>query len=334
VDRLKHIPNYLKLLLRILITAAALTWVVRQIDFPTFKQALVQADWRMLVLVWLLRGSLFWVRSYKFQLILKKLDCKASVNTLFRASAVMTLYGLIMPGMLSLAAKWYILKRATGKGSHLVSAMLYNQVSIMVVLVAVGLLALVVTNPLTQLEVTRAQAGWFSAGAIGLFIIVLFAFGTMLSQHAGRHFDRVAEAILHTMPSFIHRKGHEILDQLRIFRTAGAPFHLCIALFTFLTSSVGEGLVYFMAAKAANISLPIMLFVWIQATVYILGRVPIFIGNCGAREIVIIGLLGIYHIDKHHALLMSAIIFSAYIFIAFLGALYQIVWSVNRKAPA
>jgi uncharacterized membrane protein YbhN (UPF0104 family) len=311
-----------------------LTWVVRQIDFSALKQAVLQADWRILIVVWLLRMSLFWIRSYKFQLILKKLDCRASVNTLFGASAIMALYGLIMPGMLSLAAKWFVIKRATGKGSHIVSAMLYNQVSIMVMMIAVGLLALVLTNPLAQLQVTPAQAGWFSGGVIAVFIVVLLVFGTLLSQYAGKEFDVIAEWMLCHMPAFIHRKGHEILDQLRLFRIVKARFHIGIAIITLVTSPVGCGVLYYLAGRAAHITVPFMVFIWIQAIVYILGRIPISIANCGVREFVIIGLLGVYHIDKSLALLMSGIIFSSYIVIALLGALYQIVWSINRKPSA
>ena len=86
------------------------------------------------------------------------------------------------------------------------------------------------------------------------------------------------------------------------------------------------------AAKATNISsVPFMVLVWVQAIIYILGRIPISIANCGVREFVLIGLLGIYGIDQSLALLMSAIVFSAYIFMPFIGALYQILWSLSKK---
>ena len=74
-----------------------------------------------------------------------------------------------------------------------------------------------------------------------------------------------------------------------------------------------------------------MVLIWLQAIVYILGRIPISVANCGVREYILIGLLSIYSIDEPDALLMSAIIFSAHVFLAFIGALYQLAWSLNKK---
>ncbi len=74
-----------------------------------------------------------------------------------------------------------------------------------------------------------------------------------------------------------------------------------------------------------------MVFIWLQAIVYILGRIPISVANCGVREFALTSLLSLYGIAKSDALLMSAIIFSAHIFLAFIGALYQLSWSFKKK---
>jgi len=326
--------SLIKFSLRILITLITLVLIFHWVDLRQFKQTLVQADWGMLAVVWLVNTSLFWIRSLRLRLILSKLDCDVSINTLFGSSAAMALYGIFMPGMLSLAAKWYIIKRATGKGSHIISGMLYNQVSIMVIMVAVGLLALMFTNPLEQLQVSPKQIKWVSAGCLLLFLTVLLAFTAVLSQRVGRQFDGVADFALSHMPAFIQHKAGEILRQIRVFRTIRGRFHLLIALLGLVTGAAGGTVVYMSAAKAAHITLPITVFVWLHAIVYILGRIPISVANCGIREFVIIGFLGMYGVERSQALLMSGIIFSAYIFMAFLGALYQISWSLRKKRPS
>jgi hypothetical protein len=55
------------------------------------------------------------------------------------------------------------------------------------------------------------------------------------------------------------------------------------------------------------------------------------VANLGVREITLVGLLGIYGVEKSQALLMSMILFSALVFMAIIGAIYQIYWAVSSK---
>jgi len=323
--------KWLKLILRLLVTSGALVWVLYLVDLSQVKAAMEQADWTFLVLVWLFNAALFWLRSYRFQLILKKLGCFASVNTLFSASAMMALYGMVMPGMLSLAAKWYVIKKATGKGGHVVSAMVYNQVTIMVVMVAFGLLALGVTNPLAQLDLTETQITWLSCTAICLFLIILGAFAFLLSQRAGAKMDRVLLRTVRLTPEIFRKKAAPILEYLQIFRTLGPGFHITILTIGLLTGALGGGVLYMLAAKATHIQVPFIAYIWMHVIIFVLGRIPVTLSNCGLREFVLMGLLGVYGVDKPVALLMSMIIFSAHIFMAFIGALYQISGSLAKK---
>jgi hypothetical protein len=244
----------------------------------------------------------------------------------------MALYGMIMPGMLSLAAKWYVIKRATGKGGHVISAMFYNQVSMMVVMTAFGLLMLVMTNPSKELSLTDSQAHWLSIGGVLLFVIIALIFTCVLSRKAGRYIDHILDRLVACLPQVIRLKVEVVLNQIRVFRTLGPGFHLMIALLALITGPLGGGVFYLLAAHATNIeTIPLMVLIWVQAFIFLLGRIPISIANCGVREFALIGLLGIYGIDQSLALLMSAIVFSAYIFMAFIGALYQILWSLFKK---
>ena len=58
---------------------------------------------------------------------------------------------------------------------------------------------------------------------------------------------------------------------------------------------------------------------------------PISVANLGVREVTLIGLLGIYGVEKSQALLMSMILFSALVFMAIIGAMYQMYWAVSSK---
>lgn len=323
--------KWLKLCLRLSVTGVGLLVVFVLVDLEDLKIVAKQADRRFLVLIWIFNASLFLARSYRFQLILRKLKCFVSVNTLFASSAMMALYGMVLPGVLSLTAKWYVIKRATGKGGHVISAMVYNQVSIMVAMVAFGLLALAVTNPLSQLGLTQSQAGWLSVVGIMMFLVIIGMFVALLSRRVGCYVDRLLQGCIKPLPDLIRAKADLVLEQIRVFRTLGPGFHITILVFGLVTGALGGGVLYMLAARATHISVPFMALVWMQAVIYILGRIPVSISNCGVREIVLMGLLGVYGVDRSVAFLMSMIVFSAHIFMAFLGALYQISWSLSRK---
>jgi len=161
-----------KLLIRILITTGLLLWVFSQIDLEQFRQTIKTARWHFLFAVWVLTVILFWIRSMKMKLILKKQSCDVATATIFGATAVTCLYSMILPGILSTGVKWYILKKGTGKGSNILSSMLYNQLSATVVLMVFGLAALMLTNP-TSLSQANTENQWLLPGYnSNLFTIV------------------------------------------------------------------------------------------------------------------------------------------------------------------
>ena len=93
-----------------------------------------------------------------------------------------------------------------------------------------------------------------------------------------------------------------------------------------------HGLFSYLAAQSVGISsVPALVFVWMYVLVYLLGRLPISLANCGVREFVLVGVLGAYGIDSSAALLMSVILFAAQLFLALIGALYQLSWSLQRN---
>ena len=77
-----------KLIIRILITAGLLIWVFSQIDFKQFLQTTKSAKWQFLIAVWIVTVILFWIRSMKMRLILKKQSCLISTITIFGATAI------------------------------------------------------------------------------------------------------------------------------------------------------------------------------------------------------------------------------------------------------
>ncbi|MHC4555736.1 MAG: lysylphosphatidylglycerol synthase transmembrane domain-containing protein [Planctomycetota bacterium] len=319
------------LLIRILITTGLLIWVFSRIDLQQFWQTVRTARWQFLIAVWGLTVVIFWIRSINLQLILKKQNCKVNVTTIFGASAVTSLYSMILPGVLSTGAKWYILKKGSGKGSNVLSSMLYNQLSTMVVMTVFGLAALMIANP-TSLLIANAENQWLLPVVCGtLLVAVLFVTLLLLNKLAGSKILEALRFLLRPFPTKIRQKGQEIPNQIAVFQAVGWRFHLTVALITIIGTLVGGVITYILAAKSANITAPMPVFVLLCAVIYILGRVPISVANLGVREVTLVGFLAIYNVEKSAALLMSMILFSALVVMAIIGSIYQIIWAVSAK---
>lgn len=323
--------QFAKLLIRLLITTGLLIWVFSLIDLEQFRQAVKTARWQLLIAVWVLTVIIFWINSIKMQLILKKQACNVRVTTLFGASAVTLFYSMIIPGILSTGVKWYILKKNTGKSTNVLSSMLYNQTSIMVVMTVFGLAALMITNP-ASLSTANTENQWLLPAVCGMLITVIILVSLLLlNSRAGGKIIKAIGVLLRPLPVKIRQKAQEILEQAAIFQTAGAGFHLTIASITIIVNLIGGVFTYFLSAKAANITAPVGVLVWLCAAIYILGKVPISLANLGVREVTLVGFLAIYGVDKPQALLMSMILFSTIVVMAVIGAMYQLFWTVTAN---
>jgi len=324
----------IKLLIRILVTTGLLLWVFSQIDISQFGHAIRTAKWQLLIAVWALTVFFFWIRSVKMQLILKKQDCSSGIATIFKASAVTSLYSMILPGVLSTGAKWYILKKDTGKGSNVLSSMVYNQLFTIYIMIVFGLAALMITNPIILLK-ADVNNRWLLPLICGILLTVIILISLLLlNSRTGNKINICIGFLLKPFPLNIQQKGREILDQIAVFQTAGAGFHLKIALITIIDTLICSIIVYLLSARAANIDARVDVLVWICAAIFVLGRMPISMANLGVREVTLVGILGIYGVEKSQALLMSMIIFSSLIFMAVIGAIYQISWALSSKKHA
>jgi uncharacterized membrane protein YbhN (UPF0104 family) len=324
-----------KLFIRILITSGLLLWVFSQDDIKgQFWAAVEAARWQFLFAVWGLTILFFLINSIKLKFILKKQGCEVDIPTIFGASAVTSLYSMIIPGMLSTGAKWYILKKNTGNGSSVLSSMLYNQLSIMVVMAMIALAALIVTNP-TSLVLTNTKNQWLLPVVCSVLLaaIMLISFLLLNNRTGGKIIDAF-RVLLGPFPARIRNKGLVFLDQISVFQTVGVGFHLTVASFTAIAGLVVGVLIYILAARAANVTAPLGVFVWLCALIYVLGRMPISLANLGVREVTLVGVLSIYGVEKSQALLMSMIVFSTIIVMAVIGAIYQILWAVTAKKSA
>jgi uncharacterized membrane protein YbhN (UPF0104 family) len=325
-----HTRQLVKFLIRISITAGLLIFVFSRIDIQQFWQTVKTARWEFLVAAWGLVLIIFIINSINMRLILKKQGCNVGISTLFGASAIASLYSIVMPGMLSSVVKWYILKKDTGKGSNVLSSMLYNQLVMTFVVITFGLVALIITNP-TTIILTNAENRWLLPIVCGILLMVIITvFLLLLNHRTGGKFVKICSFLLRPLPAKIRQKGEKIPEQIAIFQTVGWRFHLATASIFIISNVIGIFFIYVFSARAAHITVPAGIFVWLFAVIYLLEKLPISVANLGVREVTVIGTMALYGVDASSALLMSMIIFSITIFMAIIGAVYQLCWIAPR----
>ena len=311
-----------KLLVRVLITLLLLIWVFTKIDFRQFADIAKRADWRFLLLSWVLTITGFWMLSFKMRLIMKRLDCEIQTRTVFAASAITSLYGMVLPGILDVSAKWYILKLHTGKPSHILSGMVYNQFTETVMVIIFGLSALILTNPTTSLKLPLI--------CIFLLIAIILCCLLLFNRFTGPKLTNLFGLTLKWLPIRIKTVIEKILGQLSTFQIANWKFHLQVSSLTIVAIIIGI-IIYVFAAQAAGITVPLGVLVWQSSLIYLLGRLPISVADLGVREITIVESLAQYGISAPEALLMSMVIFSTRILMVLIGIICQIAWAVKKQ---
>ena len=313
----------LKLLIRAAVTSGLLIWVFHRIDRQQLVEAFKTAKWYFLIAVWALILTIYWIESKKLMFILKKQNCVLHNTVIFRASAITAFYSLIMPGMLSMGVKWYILKKRTGKGTNVFSSMAYNQFSSIVTMTVFALAALILTNP-AAIGITNSKSRQLLPIFCGILLVVIVLFCLLLlNNRTGSKIISAIGYLLKPLPESIRRKARQILEQIAVFRVVGWWFHLLMILITVVGILVGGIVMYMFAAKAANIIVPLSVFVWLWPVIYILQRVPISIANLGVREATLATLLPIYGVAPSKAVMMSMVLFSALVFMAIIGAVFN-----------
>jgi uncharacterized membrane protein YbhN (UPF0104 family) len=326
-DRTKQI---LKLVAKLSVAAILLAWVFSQVSFEQFRETVQAARWHYLAGAWLATVLFSLLQAYALRVILRKQDCDVGLHTLFATTCVTAYYSLFLPGIMSTGVKWYILKRSTGKGVNVLSGMLYNQATLAVVMVVAGLVALALAVPTQGAARDGGQSSLLPVVCIGLAAFVIAASILVLNHRTGGPAIRLLMAALRPLPRVLREKGRALLEQIAVFQTAGWRFHALVALINVIDGLLVGLLLYFLAARAAFVVVPVGALIWLCAVVFVLGKIPITIANLGVREVTLVGLLGLYGVAKSAALLMSMVMFSGLIFLGLLGAIYQLYWSAKR----
>ncbi|MBP8302710.1 MAG: flippase-like domain-containing protein [Phycisphaerae bacterium] len=315
--------SILKLVLRLAVTTALLAWVFHKIDLAGLGQTIRQAQWVYLWPMWGLAIGSYLLLSWKMAMILRRQDCATPVLALFAISAVTTLYGMVLPGCLDISAKWYLLKQQTGKGTNVLSSMVYNQFTTTLVVLVMGVAAILMVTPpqKTALRVLFL-----------VLIVLLLVLGLLvLHRSIGPRLTRWLGHLLRPLPAVVREPGLKVLSQLALFQTAGWGLHAWSLGLSLAANTIVGTMIYALAAFAAGIHVPVPFLFWLCTAIFILGKLPISVAEFGVREATLVSGLAAYGVPGSAALVMSMLILTNRLLLAAIGAAVQIHWTYRRQ---
>jgi len=168
---------------------------------------------------------------------------------------------------------------------------------------------------------------------LALLILLITVCLSLLNRALGPKLINYLSHIIEPLPASFRSTGRKLLAQLSVFQIASWAFHFKVVLLNFVSITIVSTTIYIFAAKAARIEVPVGVFIWQCAVIFILGRLPISIANLGVREVTLVGTLALYGVDAPSAFLMSMIIFSNRILMAIIGMIFQLYWTMRRSEP-
>ncbi|MGE3314344.1 MAG: lysylphosphatidylglycerol synthase transmembrane domain-containing protein [Planctomycetaceae bacterium] len=268
------------------------------------------------------------VDSLQMRMTLAHLKLKVGVGRIFLGNALSSFYGLVLPGaVVSRGAKWGVLTSATGKGTAVLNAMIYNGMIQLVPIMLVGSGAMLSEQPFPGSGLTEATLATALATMAALVVLYHPRVGNRAAGILGRILDR--------MPAIIQKRGQTFLESLRDFQRFPWEWHgLSLAL---ATAGLACALVRMgFGFQALQIELSPLRIAWIFIFLHVLRLLPITIGNFGIREGFLMVALGGFDVPQETAVSLGLLMYTDRLILAFIGACYQgvLLFGVSYKSES
>ena len=321
-----------KLLVKSVVTAGLLSYLVSTIGWRQIAEAVARADVILVVIAALVGMCARWIQACQMAAIMSQAEMPVSGTRVMLANSLSWLYAMIVPGdVVASAAKWSNLAAATGKKSGVLCAILYNRIMLLLPWLALGAMALAVHNPLDQ--------RWLPVAAAAATALMLFVTFALYHPSSGAYLDqRILSCSLRWLPERAAEKVAYLVRAIQPFRQFSSGFHLRMVLVGVAAAIVA--LVSFaVMARAANVEVPILLLVWIRALIAALRLLPVSFNGLGVREATLVAVLGAYGVPEAVAFGFGVLSFVNLLAAALVGACYQIALSTglakwHRELPS
>jgi uncharacterized membrane protein YbhN (UPF0104 family) len=255
------------------------------------------------------------IDSVQMKMTLRHLKLRVGVGKIFLSNALSSFYGLVLPGaVVSRGAKWGVLTSATGKGSAVLNAMIYNGMIQLVPVMLVGSAAMLMEQPFPGTGMTEATLALTAATIVALFVLYHPTVGERAAVLLG--------AIFRRLPAFVEKRGRTLLDSLRDFQQFRWEWH-GLSLAVAATGMACALVRMFFGFQALHIELSPLRIAWIFIFLHVLRLLPITIGNFGIREGFLMVALGGFDVPQETAISLGLLMYTDRLVLALIGACYQ-----------
>jgi len=255
------------------------------------------------------------VDSLLMKTTLRRLRLRVRLGTIFLSNALSCLYGLILPGALvSRGAKWGVLASATGNGTAVLNAMMYNGMMQLVPIFAVGCVAMAVERPWPGTGLTEATV----VATVGVLAALVVLYHPRIGSRAASILERFAVRL----PDLVRRRITRMNASLADFQRFPRQWHAATLVLAF--AGLGCALTrMFFGFQALGIELSPLRISWIFIFLHILRLLPITIGNFGVREGFLMLALAGFDVPQETAVSLGLLLYTDRLVLAFIGAGYQ-----------
>jgi uncharacterized membrane protein YbhN (UPF0104 family) len=318
-------PRKKRSLLRLLFTTAMtvlIAWLLfDNVSWDGVGEVLATIRWPWIAAMSATALFRTFVDSLQMQATLRHLNLHVSVGRIFLSNALSAFYGLVLPGaVVSRGAKWGVLTSATGKGTAVLNAMMYNGMIQLLPIMAVGCGAMLSEQPFPGTGLTEVTL----ATAVGVVAMIMVLYHPRIGEQGANLLGK----FLGKLPALFEKRGRTFLESLRgfqRFRWEWHAFSVAIA-----TTGMACALIrMYFGFQALHIELSPLRIAWIFIFLHVLRLLPITIGNFGIREGFLMVALGGFDVPQETAVSLGLLMYTDRLILALIGGGYQAVLLVG-----
>lgn len=309
---------------RIILTFGVVAAMVYFIDWHEFGYVFAQINWQLLIPLVIFQAIARLIDAYQLTVVIRLLNRSVRMARVFLANALAVFYGFILPGeILATAPKWMILSKDAGSRADILNAIVYNRLALMMPPLLIGGLALA--------SIGLFDAGWKNdllyAPVLGVVIVSIL----LLSRRTGTAVLRFLAFLASTLPAPMRKSSKTVLTSFSQFHRLKLRSHMYVYLLS-TASSLIRIIGFVGAAYIVKVDVPATSLALAYAMVFVLGSLPLTLGNIGVREGILVFILARYGAITEQSILLGMVLYVEYVLFAIIGGAFQVMLSSGKGA--
>jgi glycosyltransferase 2 family protein len=320
-----------KALTRILTVAGAiglLLLIFRVVPFAEVMRSIRSAEPTKLAIGFALLFLGRLLAAWRMKLLTDEQGLQLRLTEIFEIGTTSTFYGLILPGTLSGGLiRWYKLAKQ-GNAVGALASLTWDRLADTAAVGMIGILGWGLSRP-------AGAHGLIGPGLLGVSAALVALYVAGFSRSVGNVVLRPIDAAVRRLREggWVRGKLEAVTVAARSYHGLGVSFPTRVALLSLavqLTGSVG----FFVWAQALGSPVGLAEVTWARACYTLVLLLPITFAGLGAREGVLILLLGPYGVTPADAVALSFIQLGGTFILAILGGIFEFRNFWHRRAEA